>query len=582
MASNRVININTPMAPPDWALLQRELIRAKTDACREFFDRYFDQNGYLEMIPRWGGNDGPDDAIENLTDWPVLHALGGSDDILHMYKAAWEGHLKQYTEAKTQEVPFARDGMYYREFPVSFDWLHNGESMSVYGLQGLGDPYDPEFRRRARRYAGLYMDEDPIAKNYDPKYKVIRSMFNGSRGPLMRKATALDWAGDYIEVEGRFKPGHGERSYEEMLKHFEEYNDIVGDHPMNMGATSLVLNAFMSTGEEKYSNWLVDYIGAWRDRTFANNGIIPSNVGLDGEIGGACDGKWYGGTYGWGFTVTVPQTGELSHRPFFIDRYHLGFGNALILSGDQSYVDAVRKTIDGVNSNSKVINGKTVYPRMYGDDGWYDFRSEPFTSGALDVYYWSMDPNDRTRVPDNEWLNFLEGRDDGYPVRQMQNEMSEVRAKAEGIRNDMTTPDTRMSDDPMAFNPGWVGTLVQTMIGGLPTTNAAYPMHSRIRYFNPEQRRAGLPEDVCSLVNALSADDIKLTLVNTNQVKPRTVIVQGGAYGEHQIEDVQVSGHKNQVDENHLAIELAPGCGADLLMKTQRYTNSPTLEFPWV
>ena len=207
--------------------------------------------------------------------------------------------------------------MYYREFPVSFDWLHNGESMSVYGLQGLGDPYDPEFRRRARRYAGLYMDEDPLAKNYDPKYKVIRSMFNGSRGPLMRKATALDWAGDYIEVEGRFKPGHGERTYEEMLKHFEDYNDIVGDHPMNMGATSLVLNAYMSTGEEKYKNWLVDYIGAWRDRTFANDGIIPSNVGLNGEIGGACDGKWYGGTYGWGFTVTVPQTGELSHRPFF-------------------------------------------------------------------------------------------------------------------------------------------------------------------------------------------------------------------------------------------------------------------------
>ena len=163
-----MLTIDTPMAPPEWALLQRELIRAKTVACRAFFDRYFDQRGYLEEVPRWGGNDGPDDAIENLTDWPVLHALGASDDVMHMYKLAWEGHLRQYTEAKTTEVPLGRDGMYYREFPVSFDWLHNGESMSVYGLQGLGDPYDPEFRRRARRYAGLYMDEDPLAPNYDP------------------------------------------------------------------------------------------------------------------------------------------------------------------------------------------------------------------------------------------------------------------------------------------------------------------------------------------------------------------------------------------------------------------------------
>ena len=91
MPSTPTITIDTPMTPPAWALLQSELIRAKTDACRGFFDRYFDQRGYLEMVLRWGGNDGPDDAIENLTDWPVLH----------MYKIAWEGHLKQYTEAKT-------------------------------------------------------------------------------------------------------------------------------------------------------------------------------------------------------------------------------------------------------------------------------------------------------------------------------------------------------------------------------------------------------------------------------------------------------------------------------------------------
>ena len=58
------------------------------------------------------------------------------------------------------------------------------------------------------------MNEDPGAPNYDPKHKIIRSLFNGSRGPLLRKATALDWAGDPIEVENRFRLGHGERSYE--------------------------------------------------------------------------------------------------------------------------------------------------------------------------------------------------------------------------------------------------------------------------------------------------------------------------------------------------------------------------------
>ena len=35
-----------------------------------------------------------------------------------------------------------------------FDWLHNGEGLVVFNLQGLSDPYDKSFQARARRYAG--------------------------------------------------------------------------------------------------------------------------------------------------------------------------------------------------------------------------------------------------------------------------------------------------------------------------------------------------------------------------------------------------------------------------------------------
>src|SRR5207247_3621734 len=70
---------------------------------------------YLQCFVRWGANDGPDDAFENFNRWPELHALGASDEILQMYLKGWEGMLKQYTEAKTVEVPIAREGMYYKE-----------------------------------------------------------------------------------------------------------------------------------------------------------------------------------------------------------------------------------------------------------------------------------------------------------------------------------------------------------------------------------------------------------------------------------------------------------------------------------
>jgi hypothetical protein len=67
------------MAPPEWALLQRELLKANEEACAAFFARYFDDRGYLLAVERWGANDGPDDAIENVNDWPTLHALGAGD-----------------------------------------------------------------------------------------------------------------------------------------------------------------------------------------------------------------------------------------------------------------------------------------------------------------------------------------------------------------------------------------------------------------------------------------------------------------------------------------------------------------------
>src|SRR5690349_6806417 len=104
------LEIRTPMAPPEWALLERALLRANAEACEAFFARYFDERGFLLAVERWGANDGPDDAIENVNDWPHLHALGASDRLLELSKKAYEGNVRQYTLAKTKAVPFAREG----------------------------------------------------------------------------------------------------------------------------------------------------------------------------------------------------------------------------------------------------------------------------------------------------------------------------------------------------------------------------------------------------------------------------------------------------------------------------------------
>lgn len=576
-----VLKIDTPVTPPTWALLERQLLKAISDACAQFFDHYFDSRGYLMCVPRWGGNDGPDDAAENILNWTMLHALGGSDRVLELYKKGWNGHLQQYTEAKTVEVPMGRDGMYYKEFPVMFDWFHHSEWLSAFYLQGLSDPYDLTYKNRLKRYTGFYNGDDPQADNWDPDYKIIRSMFNGSRGPLMRKATGLDWAGDPIEIQGRFRPGHGERDYHQMLIHFQDYNDVVGDHPMNMSATTLALAAYAATGETRYRDWILEYIDAWVERTESNGGLIPTNIGLDGSIGGETDGKWYGGVYGWGFSVYDPAKDGVVHRPGFQDRAHYGFGNAILLTGDRRYADVWGRMIDIVNSHVMEENGNPIYPHSFGDQGWYNFTPDKFAHGALEVYYWTMDDRDAQRVLNDDWVKYLNDLNPDYPVDALNQDFDELHARLEEMWVDDATADTRMSDDPNKINPAITETLTRLMLGGLPTGRAGGPLHCRLRYFDPESRRAGIPEDVAALVSRLTEDETTVTLVNVNQTESRIVIVQGGAYAEHQIKHALLAGDIIPVDGPHFTVHLSPGGAGELTLKMKRYVNQPTFRFPW-
>ena len=143
------IRITTPMPPPDWALLERELLR-RGARLAEFLDRYFDDAGYLECVERWGATMGPTMPSKTVNDWPVLYALGGAEPILTRFKKAWEGRLRQYTKARTTDVPFARDGMFYKEFHVMFDWFHLRQGLSVFDLEGLCDPRDSRYQAAGR------------------------------------------------------------------------------------------------------------------------------------------------------------------------------------------------------------------------------------------------------------------------------------------------------------------------------------------------------------------------------------------------------------------------------------------------
>jgi hypothetical protein len=566
------------MPAPRWARLQRQLLAANVPACREFYTKYFDGRGYLQCFVRWGANDGPDDAFENFNRWPELHALGADDNVLQMFLEGHEGLLKQYAAARTTHVPIARQGMYRKEFIVQSDWMHHGEGLQLFNRMALSIPQDAKYQERARRFAGFYMAEDPDAPNYDPARKIIRSMQNGSRGPMLRKATALDWVGDPFDVTG-FDALHGEKTFEQFLAHYEEYGDVVGDHFLNLVATTLPLNAYLLANEPKYKKWIVEYMDAWLQRMRQNGGIIPSFVDLDGKVGGP-EGAWWKNAYGWGFSPVNPVTGRREDRNR-IPRALVGFNNALLVTGDLRYVDAWRTMMDAVNSHARDVAGRRQYPTMHGAQGWYGWRDARWSVGALEVWYWSQKAEDRERIGRSGWVDFLRGQNPAFPEQALERDLGAIAHRLAGLRADTSTPDKRLADNMMDFNPAAIESLVQLMWGALLPGREGGLLNARLRYFDPDRRRAGVPEDVAALVSELSDARTVVTLVNLNPSEARTLIVQGGGYGEHQLVSVTSGGTTTPIDAPLLTVRLEPGCGRQLALAMRRYANAPTVKHPW-
>jgi hypothetical protein len=597
-AAEPSVRIATPMAPPEWALLERQLLKANSKAAELFAEKYVDERGYLSHTPRWGTLDGPDDAIETFFNWTLLHSMGASDSVLTLYKKALEGHYKQYKELRTTLTKLAENGAYYKEFITQSDWFHTGEGIRGFMFLGLSDPNDAVFRERMKRFAGMYMGEDPEAPNYDPKNKIIRSIWTGSKGPMMHKATEYDWVGD--PVPGSFhllhnRAGRGKLLnlndyYPKMLAHCKEYLDSEGDHPLNMAATNLGLNAFALTQENKYKDWLVEYMTAWKQRTEQCGGNIPTNVGADGKPGGYYNGQWWKGTYGWNFTIFDGEIDEIAHRNTVMAGAFPGFSNALMVTGDQSFVGVLRRQLDNIYAQKKVEGGKTLLPQMYGDPkgykengppSWYHYTGNLYQDRLAEIYLLSMDRKDLERVPMRGFVGFLEGKHPEFPVQALREDLESIRRSVRRIETDTTTADTRLADYVQGQNPTESDALANLTMGAYFSGGRIWTLHSRFRYFDPVRRRAGLPEDVAALVEKLEADAATLVLVNIDSVEPRTVVVQAGGYGEHRFDTVEVNGKTETITGPLLNVRLEPGSGARLRFKMARYVNPPTLAQPW-
>ena len=134
-------------------------------------------------------------------------------------------------------------------------------------------------------------------------------------------------------------------------------------------------------------------------------------------------------------------------------------------------------------------------------------------------------------------------------------------------------------------NPVTCEGLVQLTMGApLPHYNGGL-LVARLRYFNAEKKRPGLPLDVSALVSKLTDEKVELQLVNLNNSEARELIIQAGAMGEHEFTKVICKSNSEskivEVDEKYLNVHLPPYTTINLELYMRRYANNPSYELPY-
>ena len=579
---------------PAWAVMERQLIAAIDGAAPIFLEKYTRPGGALIWREDYPG-DGvwADDLYEAFFNWPLYYALGGSGYIGAMAVQEWNAVTRQI------EHDYGRAT---KEFINNDDWFHNSENyIYFYGL-GMADPTNAEMMRRARRFAGFYMNEDPDVANYDPEHRIIRSPFTGSTGPLFHAR--------YADVQYNIEYGHTtlgpgfevpsewykDKTFREAIH--ARFDEVVmhGDVPVNLGAVPLVTNAYLYTGEDKYRDWVVDYVEAWIQRTEENLGIIPDNVGLSGKIGENRQGQWWGGFYGW--------TGRFSHQMMF-SAMTIAAECAHLITGEAHYLNLLRSQLELLLEHDVVDEaGKFHVPFNYTDAGWTNYgrmiphppihlwaasmtdadwaRLQKLRRGAEDEWRAVTSRGPRS-LDDRAWTQFLAGECPDYPEQILQANYREVCERVKKITND-TSDLTKINEHHwQERNPVLTEALVHLTTGGPQTIYWGGLAQGRIRYFDPARKRPGLPPDVAALVTRLEPNGVDVTLVNLSVHMARDVIIAAGSFGEHHFEQVETTDSHSPivVDGGYFQIHLMPGTEIDLHAEMQRFCNKPSYAFPW-
>lgn len=493
---------------PLWAVLERRLISLMNDSVDLALDQFLTPEGEL-FWPDIAGfqtyaYSNVDNAFEGFHSWPLFYLLGGSGRFLDLAHKQHNALIRQFSRLPKKDLGIeeqyaaciGRDTLLVDEYLPDIDWMHQGEAAQLFYMLNAADPDNEQNRERAIRFAGLFTNETAglPEPNYDPVHRVFRSSLIGSNGPAFHKFTKPYLYSSWMEPYGlAYYDVPGIRTMLDLkdAQNAEKYGKVYGeclgraDTVTNLMATSMVLNAYIHTGEEKYRDWVLSYIDGWRERYAASGGVMPDNAGPSGAVGETMNGKWYGGHYGW----TFPHGFQ-----FIGDAMTIAGENERLLTGRAGRLTWVREQIRMLMDHAlQDEQGSPLLPQKYADpdsvieyasrqpisrpdritdnpgfirlrqiDGWYEFRTQNPSHPAR-VFMDTLDPQDMDLLKQlhdktndtwnqvsaravnaktmggqyNAYMNYLDGGYPDYPVDALVHSMNQVYGQLKKLRGEL-------------------------------------------------------------------------------------------------------------------------------------------------
>ncbi|MFB6136458.1 MAG: hypothetical protein ABEJ04_06830 [Halobacteriaceae archaeon] len=624
--------------PPEWARLERTLLTELGDAVHPVLERYTEADRSLLWPPAddYEGMDAVDDAYESFHNWPLAYALGADRALFDHALAEWEAVTDQFADVPTG----TGRPQIVAEYQQGHDWFHQSEGNLLFYHLCLADPGHDVLRERARRFADVYLnDREDVPEVYDEERRLLKCPMNGTSGPAYHNFSAEvppPMYGAHSETRVPWQYAEWKENYGLPYNDLEDVDEVTDlqdpekarrmgeairdrcartDTPQNLPVTSLVLNAYLLSGESKYREWVLEYVEAWRERTEDNGGLLPDSVDHDGDIGGALDGRWYGGWYGWTWPHGWHSLGACVVA---------AAENAALLTGDVDHVEWPASQLDHLAERAREADGDLHVPYRYGrsgpypvaegldpdaEEGWFDYR--PAQPDYTTHCWWvRRDDADRERLDrlraegpadweaglsndlkdfgGNEypWVAYLDGEYPDYPTEILRHNLEHVRERVAAVETDDQDPATYGDYYLARRNPVTTEALVQLTTGAPQEVfNGGLPL-STLRHFDPERRRPGLPDGVAALVTDLDPDAATVAFVNLAD-EPRTVTVQAGGFAEHRFTAVAVDADgeggrgRERADARTVDVDLAGSSRGTVAFGLDRFARDPTYAFPW-